>query len=207
MLDGTLYCEHCPLQDTLSNPREVDVVLLCADVVAFTKMTERVGDRRSLGIMRRMAKLVRAQAKIYEGLELEIRGDSFLISFSSAHQGVSCAAAIQRSLAAVAATHPEEAVRVRIAVHAGMTVRDGASYFGRNVILPFRVLSITGAGQVAVTSQVSRRLGAGWRPLLRGEQSFRPKGFNADVSVCFVDWYDAAFGQLGCKGPTAGLAA
>ena len=180
-----------PVLDDASDLEEVMLALLCVDVVGFTQMTERFGDRRSLAIMRRIGSLVSETVRRHRGVGLEIRGDSFLLAFPSSRRAVSCAAAIQLELTRDAESHPSEAVEVRIAIHVGTVLREGAHYFGRNLILPFRLLSVTHAGQISISAAARRGLGARWRSRLGRERSFLPKGFKQEVRFCRVDWDEA----------------
>jgi class 3 adenylate cyclase len=171
---------------------DADVALLCVDVVGFTKMTERLGDRRSLAVMLRLALLVSKQTVRFEGFELEVRGDSFLLVFDATKDAVRCAIEIQRALERNTVSDPDESVRVRISVHAGWVLRKGDGYFGRNLILSFRVLSVTGAGEIAITAAARNRLPRDWRIPTGSEQTFRPKGFGEEVAFRLIDWSDQA---------------
>jgi class 3 adenylate cyclase len=195
-LANTLHRAVSHLHDDTSDQSEVEVALLCADVVGFARMTEHLGDRRSLAVMQRIARLIRSRITNHVGTELEVRGDLFLIAFASPLRAVACATSIQRGLARDAAAHPGESVQVRISVHTGTVLREGEGYFGRNVIIPFRLLSRTEGQQIAVTSAVSKRLDDGWQPLVKGAHSFRPKGFQDEISFGFVDWSNDACTQL-----------
>ena len=174
----------------------VEVTLLCSDVVGFTAMVERLGDRRALRVMRRLACIVRSVTAHHVGTQLEVRGDSFLLAFSTPDAAVSCAAAIQRALVADAASHPDEELRMRIALHTGTALKRGSGFFGRHVILPYRLLSQTGAGEIAISSCTIRRLGATWHEITTGERTFQPKGFRDEVGFAFVDWASQSFAQL-----------
>ena len=119
-----------------------------------------------------------------------------MLAFSTPHTAVSCAAAIQRELVADAVSHPDEELRMRIAFHTGAVLRRGRGYFGRHVILPFRLLSRTGAGEIAISSCAMQRLGASWQGTTTDEQTFQPKGFRDEVAFAFVDWASDGFEQL-----------
>jgi class 3 adenylate cyclase len=157
------------------------VTLLCADVVGFTEMTERLGDARTLEVMRRVASTVRAQAGRCRGEVIEIRGDAFLLAFASPRNGVRCALRVTRALALDPGPHGGEQVRVRMALHTGSVIRDGGGYFGRSLILAYRLLSRVGAGEVALTPNTAALLPERWRERTITGGRFRPKGFDRDV--------------------------
>lgn len=177
----------------------VEVTLLCADVVGFTEMTERLGDPAALSVMRRVAAAVREQATRHKGELLEIRGDAFLLAFESPRDAVRCAFRVLRALAHD--PRASECVRLRIAVHTGSVVRDGEGYFGRSLILAHRLLSQVGPGGIALTPPAAERLPRRWRARAGGGGSFRPKGFGYDVH--YVVFGEAPVAAL--RGEPAGL--
>jgi class 3 adenylate cyclase len=169
--------ERLPWGD--ADSEAVEVTLLCADVVGFTEMTERMGDLAALRVMRRVAGLVRDQAGRYRGELLEIRGDAFLLAFASPRDALRYAIRVLRMLERD--FRAEERVRLRVAMHTGDVVRDGAGYFGRSLILAHRLLSQVGPGGIALTPSAAERLPCRWRARAGGGGSFRPKGFGCDV--------------------------
>src|SRR5436309_9869146 len=74
-----------------------------------------------------------------------------MMAFQSARRAVDCAAAIQIALAERNEGAPEP-VRVRMGLHAGETIKEGADFFGKNVILAARIASQARGGQVLISS-------------------------------------------------------
>jgi class 3 adenylate cyclase len=159
----------------------VDVTLLCADIVGFTEMVGRLGDDGALAVMRGVAGTVRSHARRHGGEVLEIRGDSFLLAFASARSSVRYAIRVIRALATEPGSHAGEQVRVRMAIHTGSVLRDGGGYFGRSLILAYRLLSQVGAGAIAMTPSAADRLPQRWRERASVIGCFRPKGFGCEV--------------------------
>jgi class 3 adenylate cyclase len=180
-LIGSVNFESKRLPWTSDDTEPVEVTLLCADVVGFTEMTERLGDCAALKVMRGVAGTIRDQASRHRGEVLEIRGDAFLLAFASPRLAVRCALRVMRALAVDRVSHAGEAVRLRIAVHTGTVVRDGESYFGRSLILAYRLLSQVAAGCIALTPNTAERLPGRWRVREASEASFRPKGFDCEL--------------------------
>ena len=56
----------------------------------------------------------------------------------SARNAARCAIAIQQALAAHAAEHPEQPIRVRIGAHTGEALKDADRFFGKTVIQAYR---------------------------------------------------------------------
>jgi class 3 adenylate cyclase len=179
-----------PLNGATADLLHVEASFLCADVVRFTAMTRLLGDRTSFRLMRRVARLVQAEAARREGLVVEVRGDSFLLSLPHPRHAVECARAIHAALAEDAATQPDGGVEVRMAIHSGWAIRAGDQFFGLNVILPYRLLALTSPGQIAITDQACERalsaLGCS-----APRRTFLPKGFLEEVAFRVVDARDA----------------
>ncbi len=180
-LANALHHETQRLAWGAPDAERVEVTFLCADVVGFTEMTERLGDSEALRVMRRVAGMVRGQARRQQGEVLEIRGDAFLLAFASPRGAVRCAIRLTRALALDRNSHAGEQVRLRLAVHTGSVVRDGGGYFGSNLILAYRLLSQVEVGRIAVTPSAIDRLPSRWRARAVRGGRFRPKGFGCEV--------------------------
>jgi len=162
--------------------------LLCADITGFTPMVERLGDLRSLDVMRRVTRIVRKKTRAQGGTQLELHGDCFLLSFDSPLAAIHCAVAIQRAVTADRAAHPGEGVQFRIAIHTGAVIRNRHGFFGRNVIVPFRLLERTAGGQILISSQAKRLVGGGFHGHFTAERTFKPKGFRDEIGFVSVEW-------------------
>jgi class 3 adenylate cyclase len=172
---------------TNDDAEPVEVTLLCADVVGFTEMTERLGDCAALKVMRLVAGTIRELASRHRGEVLEIRGDAFLLAFASPRQGVRCAIRVMRALALGRSSHAGEAVRLRIALHTGTVVRDGEGYFGRSLILAYRLLGQVAAGCIAMTPTTVDQLPDRWRVRAPSGGSFHPKGFHCELRYVLLE--------------------
>jgi len=133
------------------------VTLLFSDMEGFTTMTERLGDRRAHAVIQRHNAIVREELARYEGREVELQGDGFLLSFADTREGLRCAMAIQRGFAAHNEKHPEEPVNVRIGLHTGEVIQDADHFFGLTVILAARIAAQAVGGQILASSIVRER--------------------------------------------------
>ncbi len=163
-----------PLNGYTADLAQTEVTFVCADVVRFTSMTQALGDRASLCLMRRIARLVQAEAKARGGRTVEVRGDSFLLALPRRKDAIGCARDIHAALERDAAEHADGGVQVRIAVHAGPVLQMNEHYFGLNVILPYRLLPLLRAGETAVTEGIASGLGE--------RRTCHPKGFRDTVA-------------------------
>jgi class 3 adenylate cyclase len=167
---------------------------LCCDVVSFASLTERLGDRRCLDVMRRVIGSVRRLTARHRGRELELRGDCFLIAFATELAALRCGEAIQRALALERAIRPRDAVELRMSIHSGGVLREGKRFFGLSIVIAFRLLEQAQPGEILLSSEVRGRLDE-TRGLRFGEErSFRPKGLRRDIGFLGLQWSHDALG-------------
>src|SRR3990172_9579993 len=113
------------------------VTILFSDIEGSTELTERLGDKRWMELLREHNAVVREKLNAHGGFEGKSEGDGFMLAFQSARRALECAIAIQT---AVADRHDsEESVRVRIGLHTRDPIKEGDDFFGRHVNLAARV--------------------------------------------------------------------
>jgi class 3 adenylate cyclase len=130
------------------------MTFMFTDLEGSTALIERLGDRRALRIMDAYDHLIRAELPRFFGREVEQRGDGFWLVFPNDRLALSCAIAIQRSFAEYAAIHPAQVVRVRIGVHGGRVIRYRHGFFGKEVVVAARIMSIANGGEILVSERV-----------------------------------------------------
>ncbi len=171
------YMTAQPIPSPVSAPLpEIDVTLLLSDVVGFSEMTDRLGDREAHRVMQRHHRVVRSELEAYGGEEIELRGDGFYLAFAEPEAALRCAVAIQRSFATEADRHPERPIQVRMGLHTGKVLLDPQAYFGRTVIKSSRIAEQARGGEILVSSHLKEvverhmdlRFGAGRDVELRG---------------------------------------
>ncbi|HEU4758995.1 MAG TPA: AAA family ATPase, partial [Dehalococcoidia bacterium] len=127
------------------------VTIMFSDIEGSTAMTERLGDKVWMDVLRQHNAIVREQLKAHAGFEVKSEGDGFMVAFQSARRALDCAVDIQRALAA-RNEKAEEPVRARIGLHTGETIKEGEDFFGRNVILAARIAGQASGGEILVSS-------------------------------------------------------
>jgi class 3 adenylate cyclase len=133
------------------------VTLVFSDMEGFTRMTESLGDLAAHELVREHNRIVREQTLAHGGREIELRGDGFLLAFSSARRAASCAIALQRRFAARNASGGGRPIRIRIGMHTGEVVQDADKFFGKTVIQAFRIADLA-RGEEILTSSVTAEL-------------------------------------------------
>ncbi len=130
------------------------VVLLFSDIEESTALNERIGDRSFAKLIGNHDKLVRKLVDEHSGHVVKSQGDGFMIAFAEPEKAVRCAADMQRSLDDSAKHKRRNAVRVRIGIHMGRSVRRGDDLFGRNVAMAARVANEADGGEILVSEAV-----------------------------------------------------
>lgn len=126
--------------------------ILFTDIEGSTQLTERLGDRAWMDLLREHNAIVRAQAAVDDGFEVKSQGDGFMLAFASARDAVRCAIGIQRALAE---RDPQaEELRVRIGLHTGEPVREADDFYGKSVILAARIAAEARGSEILVSSLV-----------------------------------------------------
>jgi hypothetical protein len=92
--------------------------IMFTDIVGSTSMTERLGDARSVEMVRAHDALVRRALKDKDGRVVKHTGDGIMASFEDAAASVQCARAIQQAFEAFNLASKEK-LRVRIGIDVG----------------------------------------------------------------------------------------
>ena len=164
------------------------LTIMFTDIVGSTALTERLGDLVAKEVFGRHDDVVRSQTRLHGGTEVKSLGDGFMLTFPSAHRGVSCAVAIQREMTRENDRHPEVRVSVRIGLSVGEPLTEEMDLFGRSVVIAERICSEATSGQV-LASDLARTLLSGAREF-RFEKlgEFQLKGISDAHSVHEVVW-------------------
>ncbi|MEE8346042.1 MAG: adenylate/guanylate cyclase domain-containing protein, partial [Dehalococcoidia bacterium] len=127
------------------------VTILFSDIEGSTAMTERLGDKRWLEVLRQHNAIVRKRVAAHEGFEVKSEGDGFMLAFGSARKALECAVDVQRAFADRNES-AEEPIRVRIGLHTGEAIKEDEDFFGKNVILAARIAGQAQGGEILVSS-------------------------------------------------------
>jgi class 3 adenylate cyclase len=139
-----------------------ELAVLFTDLEGSTQLTERLGDAEAHALLRRHFALLRRAVTEHHGHVVKGLGDGLMVVFAAVQDAVACAADMQ-----TAVSREDEALGLRIGIHAGEPVRDGNDYFGTPVIIARRLCDTAGPGQTLVSELVSQRV---------AEHQFEPLG-------------------------------
>jgi class 3 adenylate cyclase len=163
------------------------VTLLFSDIEGSTARTEQLGDRRWMEVLREHNAIVREQLAAHEGFEVKSEGDGFMLAFQSARKALHCAIAIQRALAGHAES-AHEPIQVRIGLHTGEVIREGADFYGRHVNLAARIAGQAAGGEILVSSLLKELTASGGDIDFTGPREVQLRGLSGDHHVYAVDW-------------------
>ena len=162
--------------------------ILFTDIVDSTGVTQRLGDRAAMQLLREHDSIVRAVLAQFGGIEVKHTGDGIMAAFASAFQAVGAAAQIQRELHERDRAETE-ALQVRIGVAAGEPVTDQDDLFGAAVQQAARLCACAQPDCVVVSSGVHDLCrGKGIRFSDGGPIAL--KGFEEPIGHFEVDWRD-----------------
>jgi class 3 adenylate cyclase len=160
--------------------------ILFTDIVDSTRLTQQLGDRAAMQLLRQHDSIVRSALAQFGGSEVKHTGDGIMAAFTLASQAVGAAMQVQRALHEQ--TEAEDSrVHVRIGVAAGEPVTEQDDLFGAAVQQAARLCACTQPDCIVVSSGV--------HDLCRGKGipfsdagNVAVKGFDEPIGHFEVDW-------------------
>jgi predicted ATPase/class 3 adenylate cyclase len=132
------------------------VTFLFTDIEGSTRLLQQLGPRYGEALAQERSLLRAAFARCH-GYEVDSQGDAFFVAFTSAPDALTCAADIQRALAA--AEWPDGAtVRVRIGLHTGEPDVAAGGYVGLDVHRGARICAAGHGGQILLSQPTRDRV-------------------------------------------------
>jgi class 3 adenylate cyclase len=141
-----------PLPATLSSGGTLTIAF--SDIEQSTRRGVELGDERWMELLLFHNRLVRRHVERHGGIEVKAQGDGFMLAFPSARSAVLCSLEVMRALEAHGRSHPTEALRIRIGMHAGEAIVEDNDLFGRPVVLAARIANQARGGEILVSSLV-----------------------------------------------------
>jgi class 3 adenylate cyclase len=159
--------------------------VMFTDIVNSTAMTERLGDARSVEMVRSHDSMVRRALSDAGGQEIKHTGDGIMASFDDVVTAVTGTCAIQSSFENFN-RESEEKLQVRIGIHSGEPVQDSNDLFGATVQMAARICAHASADEIVVSDAVHRELPRRFSLNALGTHSL--KGFSEPVPLYEVEW-------------------
>ena len=159
--------------------------VMFTDIVGSTEMTARLGDERSVEMVRAHDSIVRRALQKSNGREVKHTGDGLMASFDETKQSIECAQSIQTKLREFNQSSSEK-LELRIGLDAGEPVSDNNDLFGSTVQMAARLCAIAERNSIYVTDAVRAFAPKSIEVIERGTREL--KGFSEPVPVFEVAW-------------------
>ncbi len=128
--------------------------IVFTDLAGFTRLAQEDEDA-ALRLRAEHQGLVRSLLAPHGGREVKTLGDGFLLEFPSAVESLRCAIEIQRAVARRnAAPDVRHPIRLRIGIHLGDVIDDGADIVGDAVNVASRIEPLAEAGGICISGSV-----------------------------------------------------
>lgn len=202
MVAITQIFEHEPFEPRRDESRERAVwarnvspgrmrVLLVTDMVDFTPMVQRLGDREAQQVIQAHNRLLRGCLQARDGTEVTHTGDGMIAAFDSVHDALLCAVVMQKTVTRYAnSLRWDWPLRIRVGIHAGEPLPEEGRLFGLCVNIAVRVCLLA-EGSAVLVSDVVRRL-ASESPLPFSQYGLVPlKGIASPLHLHELLWRSA----------------
>ena len=128
--------------------------IMFTDMVGYSALSQR-DEALALELLGEQQRLLRTQFALFNGREVKVTGDGFLVEFPSALEATQCAIETQRAIAARNATQPAERhIRVRVGIHVGDVVHREADMYGDGVNIAARIEPLAQGGGICLSETV-----------------------------------------------------
>ena len=158
----------------LHNPEAVVerklAAILAADAAGYSRMM-REDEAAALALLHKhRSEVIEPAIAKHRGRTVKLMGDGLLAEFSSIVEGVTCAAEIQREMAARSAgSRVQREMAFRIGVHLGDVIVQGDDLYGDGVNIAARLEGIAPRGGICISrqayDQVQKKVALGYRSL------------------------------------------
>jgi class 3 adenylate cyclase len=165
------------------------VTVLFTDIEGSTQLTEALGDRQWMEVLRKHSEIVREELERHSGFEVKSQGDGFMLAFSSARDALRCAKGIQRAVTESDANG--QRLRVRIGLHTGEPIKEADDFYGKAVIQAARIAADARGSEILVSSLVRDLTESSGEFAFATPRDVVLKGLSGTHKVSPVLWQDS----------------
>lgn len=179
------------LQHELARRFERSMLMVFSDIVGSTPYFARFGDAIGRQLHQLHYDLLDHSFGAHQGRIVDSAGDGVFSVFPTAQSGVRGVVAFHQAMAQENATRARaHQLSVRIGLHWGSVLTDGAAVTGDTVNLAARVAAAADPGSIYVSRQAFQELDPVTRLHCHSIGSRRLKGVEAPVELMVLDWRD-----------------
>lgn len=169
--------------------RDVELVILFADVVGSTQLYEQLGDVKAREMVARCLKIMREATERFSGTLIKTMGDEVMSTFPTADDSMNAARRMQETTYSDASLRYDNGhVAIRIGCHFGSVVQEDHDVFGSAVHTANRMTSQAKAQQIITTLATVEQLSEEWRGLVRQIDVATVRGRRDEVELFEVLW-------------------
>ncbi len=179
------------LQQELTHRFERQMVLVFSDIVGSTPFFARFGDAAGRQLQQLHFDVLQQGISGTTGRIVDTAGDGAFLVFEDASSALQGVVAIQRavSIANLARSRPHQLL-LRMGLHWGPVLTDGAAVSGDSVNLCARVAASSEVGEIRLTREVFHELGSAARMMCQPVGNVELKGVNRAVDLLRLEWRD-----------------
>jgi class 3 adenylate cyclase len=164
------------------------ITLLFSDVADAPALAARLGEARAARLFRDHQTLVQELVVLHGGSVVKAQDDGLMASFPSAHAGLRCAIAMQRTFFRQPIPELGRPLELRIGLHTGFLIADANEFYGRNVLLAARIADRARPGEVLVSAVVREYTETDSTFAFEDRGEFRLRGLLGEHAVHAVHW-------------------
>ncbi len=170
--------------------KDVELVILFADVVGSTQLYEKLGDLTARDMVGRCLDIMKEATEQHGGTVIKTMGDEVMSTFPTADAAMNAAQQMQQrislddALAVAGGGH----VAIRIGCHFGPVVQESRDVFGSAVHTANRMTSQAKAKQIITTASTVEQLSPNWRADVRQIDLAAVRGQTDEVALFEVLW-------------------
>jgi class 3 adenylate cyclase len=169
--------------------KDIELVILFADVVGSTRLFEVMGDLRARDMVTTCVDIMRTATEQHNGTVIKTIGDEVMATFPTADDALNAAGQMQKEIAARGELKAEgQPVAIRVGCHFGPVVLEAKDVFGASVHTANRMTSQAKAGQIITTAATVERLSPEWRASVRQIDVATIRGQGGEVALYEVLW-------------------
>ncbi len=157
------------------------------DIESSTALNAKLGDATWLAMLGEHNAIVERETARQGGTVVKNLGDGFMAVFGSASAAVRASIEIQRVFAAWNES-AEHTMRMRIGLHTGEPVRQGADFFGSDVNFASRVASAADGDEIVVSSLLRELVEPSGEFAFESREPVALKGLDGEHVLHAVGW-------------------
>ena len=163
------------------------VAILFADIAGSTRLYHGLGDERASVVVAKCVQTMSTLVRAADGSVIRVIGDEVLATFPLVDAAAEAAIAIQGAIADLPPVLGRP-LAVRIGLHFGEILSDGAELYGEAVNLAARVVGQAKAGEVLLTGATATALLGSSASMCRAIGAIDLKGHFEPVEISEIVW-------------------